>query len=94
MEAGLRPVTLNPYNRNQSTFSLWLAFHDDLADPQNDDPVARESTRLYCAAVNGAQVSLDPHEVRADTAESEAPCMRRHPSLGRHVVDLEFADGG
>ena len=45
--------------------SLWLAFHDDMADPKSDDPVARESTRLYCAAVNGAQVSLDPKEVRA-----------------------------
>lgn len=44
--------------------SLWLAFHDDMADPQSDDPVARESTRLYCAAVNGAQVSLDPRELR------------------------------
>ena len=44
--------------------SLWLAFHDDLADPKSADPVARESTRLYCAAVNGAQVSLDPKEVR------------------------------
>jgi acetyl esterase/lipase len=44
--------------------SLWLAFHDDLADPESDDPVARESTRLYCAAVNGAQVSLDPQELR------------------------------
>jgi acetyl esterase/lipase len=44
--------------------SLWLAFHDDLADPRSDDPIARESTRLYCAAVNGAQVSLDPRELR------------------------------
>ena len=44
--------------------SLWLAFHDDLADPQSDDPIARESTRLHCAAVNGAQVSLDPRELR------------------------------
>jgi acetyl esterase/lipase len=44
--------------------SLWLAFHDDMADPTSDDPVARESTRLYCAAVNGAQVSLDPQELR------------------------------
>jgi acetyl esterase/lipase len=44
--------------------SLWLAFHDDLADPDNDDPISRESTRLYCAAVNGAQVSLDPKELR------------------------------
>lgn len=44
--------------------SLWLAFHDDLADPKSDDPIARESTRLWCAAVNGAQVSLDPKELR------------------------------
>jgi acetyl esterase/lipase len=44
--------------------SLWLAFHDDMADPKSKDPVARESTRLYCAAVNGAQTSLDPKELR------------------------------
>jgi acetyl esterase/lipase len=44
--------------------SLWLAFHDDRADPKSDDPIARESTRLHCAAVNGAQVSLDPKELR------------------------------
>ena len=43
--------------------SLWLAFHDDMADPKSEDPVARESTRLYCAAVRGAQVSLDPKEL-------------------------------
>jgi acetyl esterase/lipase len=45
--------------------SLWLAFHDDMADPKSADPIARESTRLYCAAVNGAQTSLDPKELRA-----------------------------
>ncbi len=44
--------------------SLWLALHDDMADPSSSDPVARQSTWLSCAAVNGAQVSLDPHEVR------------------------------
>ncbi|MDP6448079.1 MAG: alpha/beta hydrolase [Pirellulaceae bacterium] len=44
--------------------SLWLAFHDDMADPNSSDPIARESTRLFCAAVNGAQVSLDPKELR------------------------------
>ncbi len=26
--------------------SLWLAFHDDLADPKSADPVLRESSRL------------------------------------------------
>jgi acetyl esterase/lipase len=44
--------------------SLYLAFHDDMANPKSDDPVARESTRLYCAGVDGAQVSLDPKDVR------------------------------
>lgn len=44
--------------------SLWLALHDDIADPNSSDPVARESSRLICAAVEGAQTSLDPKELR------------------------------
>jgi acetyl esterase/lipase len=44
--------------------SLWLALHDDLADPHSSDPIARQSSRLTCAAVNGAQTSLDPKELR------------------------------
>ena len=44
--------------------SLWLAFHDDLADPNHSDPVLRESTRLSCVAVTGAQTSLDPLQLR------------------------------
>jgi hypothetical protein len=39
--------------------SLWLAFHDDLADPANADPVLRESSRLACAGANSTQVSYD-----------------------------------
>lgn len=39
--------------------SLWLAFHDDLADPQNSDPVLRESTRLIAAGANATQFSYD-----------------------------------
>ena len=40
--------------------SLWLIYHDDLADPDSDDPVARESTKPTCAAVESAQSCLDP----------------------------------
>jgi len=40
--------------------SMWLAFHDDLADPDSDDPIARQSTRLTCIAVNNGQSSYDP----------------------------------
>ena len=43
--------------------SLYLAFHDDMADPKSSDPIARESTHLWCAAVNGAQTSLDPKQL-------------------------------
>ncbi|MHB8901913.1 MAG: alpha/beta hydrolase fold domain-containing protein [Thermoguttaceae bacterium] len=50
--------------------SLWLAFHDDLANPKSDDPVARESTRLWTAAVIGAQTSLDPVQLKQWTPNS------------------------
>ena len=50
--------------------SLWLAFHPDIAEPKSTDPVARESTRLWCAAVNGAQTSLDPKELKEWTPNS------------------------
>lgn len=39
--------------------SLWLAFHDDLADPMNHDPVLRESSRLIAAGANSTQFSYD-----------------------------------
>ncbi len=44
--------------------SLWLGFHDDLADPGNDDPVLRQSTRLTCMAVDQGQSSYDPRFIR------------------------------
>lgn len=50
--------------------SLWLALHDDLADPSSSDPVARESTRLWCAAATGAQTSLDPRQLKEWTPNS------------------------
>lgn len=50
--------------------SLWLAFHDDLADPKSDDPVSRESSRLQCAAVTGAQTTLDPQQMKEWTPNS------------------------
>jgi acetyl esterase/lipase len=50
--------------------SLWLAFHDDMADPKSADPVARESTRLLAAAVTGAQTTLDPLQMKEWTPNS------------------------
>lgn len=50
--------------------SLWLAFHDDMANPKSEDPIARESTRLLCAGVVGAQTSLDPKQMQEWTPNS------------------------
>jgi hypothetical protein len=44
--------------------SLWLGFHDDLANPKSDDPVLRQSTRLTCMAVMNGQTSYDPRFIR------------------------------
>jgi acetyl esterase/lipase len=57
--------------------SLWLGFHDDLADPKSDDPVLRESTRLTCMAVNGAQSSYDPRVIKEWIGEAAS----KHPAL-------------
>jgi acetyl esterase/lipase len=51
--------------------SLWLAFHDDLAQPTSVDPVSRESTRLHCVAVKWAQTTLDPRQMREWTPNSD-----------------------
>jgi acetyl esterase/lipase len=45
--------------------SLWLAFHEDMADPSSKDPIARESTRVMGAAVIKAQTTIDPWTVDA-----------------------------
>jgi len=50
--------------------SLWLAFHDDLADSKSDDPVSRESTRLLAVAASNAQTTLDPQQMRDWTPNS------------------------
>ena len=50
--------------------SLWLAFHDDMADPESADPISRESTRLRAAAVTGAQTTLDPRQMQEWTPNS------------------------
>ncbi len=40
--------------------SMWLATHDDMANPDSEDPIARLSTRVAGAHVSGGQTILDP----------------------------------
>jgi len=44
--------------------SMWIGFHDDLADPQSDDPVARQSTRIAAIGTMGGQSTYDPIEIK------------------------------
>jgi len=60
--------------------SLWLATHDDMADPKAADVVLRESTRLCCAVCNATQATynltrwesfLGPAKPEFNTSEAE-----------------------
>lgn len=44
--------------------SLWLAFHEDLADPDSADPIARQSTRIVAAGTQGGQSTYDMRTFR------------------------------
>ena len=44
--------------------SMWIGFHDDLADPKNDDPVLRQSTRITAIGTFGGQGTYDPIEIK------------------------------
>jgi hypothetical protein len=47
-----------------ASISLWIAFHDDLADPKSEEKVARQSTRITAAVVTAAQSSIDPRFIQ------------------------------
>lgn len=44
--------------------SMWLGFHDDLAQQDSDDPVLKQSSRITCASVYNGQCSYDPRFIR------------------------------
>jgi acetyl esterase len=70
--------------------SLWLGFHDDLADPKSEDPVLRQSTRLTCMSVFNGQTSYDPRFIRDLLAGSDT---YKHPRLAQlFAVDLDKLD--
>ena len=70
--------------------SMWLAFHDDLADPKSGDPVLRESSRLSCAAVFNGQTSYDPRVIRDLFPGTNT---YQHPALSQlYDVDLTKLD--
>jgi acetyl esterase/lipase len=49
--------------------SLLIALHDDIADPQNSDPVKRFSSRIAGAQVAGAQTTMNPFLIKERIGE-------------------------
>ncbi|MGV3756340.1 MAG: alpha/beta hydrolase [Verrucomicrobiota bacterium] len=57
---GIDPKRIASYGGSAGAgTSVWLAFHDDLADPKNEDPVLRESSRLVAAGSLNGQATYD-----------------------------------
>jgi acetyl esterase len=70
--------------------SLWLGFHDDMADPESADPVLRQSTRLTCMVVFDGQTSYDPRFIRTLFPDKDT---YKHPALAKLFgVDLDKLD--
>ncbi|MBM3968951.1 MAG: alpha/beta hydrolase [Planctomycetes bacterium] len=44
--------------------SMWIGFHEDLADPQSVDPIKRESTRIQAIGTFGGQSTYDPIKIK------------------------------
>ena len=65
--------------------SLWLAFHEDMADPVSKDPIARLSTRISAAVVYDTQTTYDPRKIMElfNTTHVDEPLI---PFFGMHTA--------
>ena len=68
--------------------SMWLATHDDLADPDSEDPVLRESTRVLGVAASGGQTSIDPKVIQ----EWLGPNVLTHAMIWSAVGETTMAE--
>ncbi len=64
-----------------ATTSLWLAYHDDLANAKSADAVSRLSTRLQVAVALSPQTCLEPQIITAWVGDK----VLDHPMIARAV---------
>jgi acetyl esterase/lipase len=70
--------------------SLWLGFHEDMANPQSADSILRQSTRLTCMVVFDGQSSYDPWFIRTLFPGTDT---YKNPALAKLFgVDLDKLD--
>jgi acetyl esterase/lipase len=49
-----------------AVIAIWIGYHDDLAQPDSDDPIARQSTRVRCIVPTNGPTNMDPTWIRAN----------------------------
>jgi acetyl esterase/lipase len=75
--------------------SQWLAYHDDLAQPQSSDPILRQSSRVRCTLPYYAQCSYDPRVIKNEILPGGT--AYNHPALKQlhglsETIDWETQD--
>lgn len=70
---------------------MWLAFHDEMANPASNDPVERESSRLTCVATTGGQTTMDFNWWMKWIPEYDKPHRDRVEAFGK-ITDDELGD--
>jgi hypothetical protein len=72
--------------------SLWLAYHDDMADPSSADPVLRQSTRIDAVGAIETQASYDinrwENDVFADYGITVSGIQVFSPILGQRLMSF------
>jgi hypothetical protein len=72
--------------------SLWLTYHDDMANPDSDDPIARQSSRTCGAAVIMAQSTINPWLVDKRVGPSASNHSMIWASVGAESLEDLFAN--
>lgn len=73
--------------------SLWIAYQDDLAKPDSQDPVERQSTRVSCVVPVAAPTNLDPDYIRKHIGGNPIVHPSIYPLFGAaNVMELKSQD--
>ena len=64
-EWGIDPKRVGAFGGSAGAgISMWIGFHEDLADPKSADLVSRQSTRIQVVGSLGGQTTYDPIKIR------------------------------
>lgn len=69
-----------------AVISMWIAYSDDMADPDSEDPVLRQSTRVSCILPRSGPTNLDPLWIREHLGGPD----RAHPSMAAFYGSDDF----